>query len=131
MKNQDLFYINLAEQIAQASYCERMKVGALIVKDGNIISFGYNGTPKGFDNVCEIDNITKREVLHAESNAITKCARSTSSSEDATLYTTVAPCFECSKLILQSGIIRLVYKDEYRDTSGITMLKQLIDVKRI
>lgn len=132
MKDKDNFYIGLAEKIAEASYCERLKVGSLIVKDDNIISFGYNGTPKGFDNICEnVLGETKKETLHAESNAITKCAKYTGSSKGATLYTTVASCFECAKLILQAGIIRVVYRDEYRDMSGISFLKTIIDVKRV
>src|SRR5690242_14003254 len=117
MQNEDRFYMSLALTIAESSRAKRLKVGALLVKDGNIISFGFNGTPKGFDNVCEINGKTKPEVLHAESNAITKCAKSTMSSEGATLYTTDSPCFECAKLIIQSGIVRVVYEREFRDNS--------------
>ena len=107
--------MRMAEELAQLSYAQRKKVGCLVVKDTQIISEGYNGTPKGFDNSCEYVNYvdemyTKEEVLHAESNAITKLARSTNSSSGATLYCTLAPCFQCAKLIIQSGIERVVYK---------------------
>ena len=111
----DQTYMRMAEELAQLSYAQRKKVGCLVVKDTQIISEGYNGTPKGFDNSCEYVNYvdemyTKEEVLHAESNAITKLARSTNSSSGATLYCTLAPCFQCAKLIIQSGIERVVYK---------------------
>ena len=110
---------------AENSYCERRKVGALLVKDKMIISDGYNGTPAGFENVCEDENgITKPYVLHAEANAITKVARSNNSSEGATLYVTASPCIECAKLIIQSGIKRVVYRDLYRITSGIDLLRR-------
>ena len=122
MHNEDQFYMGLAFEIAKSSRAERLKVGAILVKDGNIISFGYNGTPKGFDNACEIDGYTKPEVLHAESNAITKCAKSTMSSDGATLYTTDSPCFECVKLIIQSGIKKVVYARSFRDLSGLQIL---------
>lgn len=118
------FYLSIATEISKASYCTRSKVGAIIVKDDNIISFGYNGTPSGFENVCEIDNETKPEVLHAESNAITKCAKSFYSSKDATMYCTLSPCFECAKLIIQSGIAKVYYLKNYRDLSGIELLKK-------
>jgi dCMP deaminase len=124
MQNKDQFFIKLAEHISSASYCNKLKVGAVLVKDGNIISFGYNGTPIGFDNTCELNGITKQEVLHAESNAITKCAKSTYSSEGATLYLTHSPCLECSKLIIQAGIIRIVYKHEYRLLDGVNLLNK-------
>ena len=126
-KKLDQTYMKMAEELSQLSYANRKKVGCLIVKDTQIISEGYNGTPKGFSNECEYRNYvdeeyTKPEVLHAESNAITKIARSTNSSDGATLYVTLAPCFECSKLIIQSGIKRVMYKDTYRD-HGIDLLK--------
>jgi dCMP deaminase len=120
-----IFYLDIAKQISQASYCKRNKVGALIVKDDNIISFGFNGTIKGFDNVCEDEqNNTTPYVLHAESNAITKCAKSNYSSIDACLYTTTSPCIECAKLIIQSGIKEVYYIYEYRDNKGINLLKK-------
>lgn len=110
---------------AENSYCERRKVGALLVKDKMIISDGYNGTPSGFENVCEDDNNkTKPYVLHAEANAITKVARSNNSSEGATLYVTASPCIECAKLIIQSGIKRVVYSELYHMTDGIDLLKR-------
>jgi dCMP deaminase len=124
MQNKDLFYLNLAKQISTASYCKRKKVGALLVKDNNIISFGYNGTITGFDNTCECNNVTKPEVLHAESNAITKCAKSSLSSAGATLYLTLSPCYECSKLIIQAGISEVKYIENYSDLSGIDLLKK-------
>ena len=108
---------------AENSYCERRKVGALIVKDKMIISDGYNGTPSGFENVCENeDGFTKPYVLHAEANAITKIARSNNNSNGATMYVTASPCIECAKLIIQSGIKRVVYGEKYRLTDGIDLL---------
>jgi dCMP deaminase len=143
-------YMNIAEEISQLSYAERKKVGCILVKDGTIISHGYNGTPYGFENDCEeyeeryyendigaellqdygyelIDGVarklvTKREVLHAESNAISKVAKSSNSSEDADLYVTLSPCFECAKLIIQSGIKRVFYREEYRQKDGLDLL---------
>ena len=109
---------------SENSSCERKKVGAIIVKDKMIISDGYNGMPSGFPNDCEIDGETKPEVLHAEANAITKLARSHNSSEGATLYVTMQPCMECSKLIIQSGIKRVVYVESYRDARGLILLEQ-------
>ncbi len=110
---------------AQNSYCQRRKVGALIVKGRMIISDGYNGTPSGFENVCEDENnLTKPYVLHAEANAITKVAKSNNSSEDSTLYVTTSPCMECSKLIIQSGIKRVVYCDRYHNTDGLDLLRR-------
>ena len=107
------------------SYCTRRQVGALIVKDRMIISDGYNGTPSGFENVCEDENgITKPYVLHAEANAVTKVAKSSNSSDGATLYVTASPCIECAKLIIQAGIKRVVYHDEYRITDGIDLLRR-------
>ncbi|MGL5317906.1 MAG: deoxycytidylate deaminase [Bacteroidales bacterium] len=119
-------YLRMARIWSENSYCQRRKVGALIVKDKMIISDGYNGTPCGFDNICEDDTTGKTFpfVLHAEANAITKIARSNNSSQGATLYVTAAPCIECAKLIIQAGIIRVVYGEEYRLTDGIDLLKQ-------
>jgi dCMP deaminase len=125
MKNQDKIYMSLAETLSAASHCIRAKVGCVIVKDDTIISFGYNGTPSGFDNKCEDDsNKTNRLTLHAESNAIMKCARHGISCNDAILYITLMPCFDCSKLIIQSGIKTVYYKYLYRDHSGVELLKQ-------
>ena len=121
----DLRYLRMARIWAANSYCERRKVGALIVKDKMIISDGYNGTPAGFENVCEDENhLTKPYVLHAEANAITKIARSGNNSEGATLYVTDAPCIECSKLIIQSGIKKVFYARQYRLTDGIDLLQR-------
>jgi dCMP deaminase len=142
--------MNIAEEISQLSYAERKKVGCILVKDGTIISHGYNGTPYGFENDCEeyeeryYENdvgaemlqdygyvlangiarklVTKREVLHAESNAISKVAKSSNSSEDADLYVTLSPCFECAKLIIQSGIKRVFYREEYIQKDGLDLL---------
>lgn len=121
----DYRYIRMARIWSENSYCKRRKVGALVVKDKMIISDGYNGTPSGFENVCEDDNnLTKPYVLHAEANAITKLARSNNNSEGATLYVTAAPCLECSKLIIQAGIKRVVYGEEYRLHDGIDLLRR-------
>ena len=118
-------YLRMAEIWAENSYCKRRQVGAILVKDKMIISDGYNGTPSGFENVCEAANgITFPYVLHAEANAITKVARSNNSSEGATLYVTTSPCIECSKLIIQSGIRRIVFRELYRITDGIKLLEQ-------
>ncbi|HBH21590.1 MAG TPA: CMP deaminase [Rikenellaceae bacterium] len=118
-------YMQMAEIWAKNSYCKRRQVGALIVKDRMIISDGYNGTPSGFENVCEDENgVTKPYVLHAEANAISKVAKSGNSSEGSTLYVTASPCIECAKLIIQAGITRVVYKDEYRLTDGVDLLKR-------
>ena len=117
-------YLKMAREWAKLSYCHRKQVGALIVKDRMIISDGYNGTPSGFENQCEDENgKTHWYVLHAEANAILKLAGSTQSAKDATLYLTLSPCKECSKLVLQSGISRLVYLQEYSDDDGISFLK--------
>ena len=132
MEKFDHSYLEMAEIWAQNSYCKRSKVGALLVKDRMIISDGYNGTPSGFENVCEEDGVTKPYVLHAEANAITKVAKSGNSSEGATLYVTASPCLECSKLIIQSGIKRVVYRDEYRLTDGIDLLRRAgIEVEKV
>lgn len=120
----DLRYLQMAGIWAENSYCKRRKVGALIVKDQMIISDGYNGTPSGFENICEDENDkTKPYVLHAEANAITKVAKSSNSSQGATLYVTSSPCMECSKLIIQSGIKRVVFRDAYRLQDGIELLR--------
>ena len=123
MEKFDHSYLEMAQIWAQNSYCKRRQVGALIVKDRMIISDGYNGTPSGFENICEDENgVTKPYVLHAEANAITKVAKSGNSSLGATLYVTASPCLECSKLIIQSGIKRVVYRDLYRLHDGIDLL---------
>ena len=126
-------YLEMAEIWAQNSYCKRRKVGALLVKDRTIISDGYNGTPSGFENICEDENgVTKPYVLHAEANAITKVAKSGNSSEGATLFVTASPCAECAKLIIQAGIKRVVYRDAYRLTDGIDLLARAgIEVEQI
>lgn len=158
----EIIYMQVAYQFAKLSYAERRKVGCVIVKDKQVISFGYNGTPHGFDNECEchvkmdpeagawldIETIeeewplentegrykltTKREVLHAESNAIMKVAKSTMSCESADLYTTTCPCFDCAKLIIQAGIKKVYYTEDYRDMSGVELLKTAgIDVEQV
>ena len=126
-------YLKMARIWAENSYCKRRQVGALIVKDKMIISDGYNGTPSGFENVCEDENnVTKPYVLHAEANAITKIARSGNNSDGATLYVTAAPCIECAKLIIQAGISRVIYSEEYRIEDGINLLRRAgIEVKYI
>ena len=127
----DKRYMRMAFIWAANSYCRRRQVGAILVKDKMIISDGYNGTPSGFENVCEDENdITKPYVLHAEANAITKVARSNNSSEGATLYVTSSPCIECAKLIIQSGIKRVVYADSYRLSDGIELLKR-VDIELV
>lgn len=121
----DKHYLEMAAIWAKNSYCKRRQVGALLVKDKMIISDGFNGTPAGFENQCEDENdVTKPYVLHAEANAITKVAKSGNSSEGATLYITTSPCIECAKLIIQSGIERVVYSEEYRRSEGIELLKR-------
>ena len=121
----DRRYLRMARIWSENSYCERRQVGALIVRDKMIISDGYNGTPSGFPNVCESsEGVTLPYVLHAEANAITKVARSNNSSEGSTLYVTASPCMECSKLIIQSGIKRVVFSELYRITDGLELLKQ-------
>ena len=125
IKKYDIAYLKMAETWGKLSYCKRRQVGAIIVKNRMIISDGYNGTPTGFENVCEDeDNYTKWYVLHAEANAILKVARSTQSCDGATLYVTLSPCRECSKLIHQSGISRVVYSEAYKDLSGVEFLKK-------
>lgn len=121
----DRRYLRMAAIWAENSYCQRRKVGAIIVKDSMIISDGFNGTPSGFENICEDEyGATKPYVLHAEANAITKVARSNNSSDGATLYITASPCVECSKLIIQAGIKRVVYNELYRITDGIDLLRR-------
>ncbi|MEY1638932.1 deoxycytidylate deaminase [Tenuifilum osseticum] len=129
----DRRYMQMAKIWAKNSYCKRRQVGALIVKERMIISDGYNGTPSGFENICEDETgKTKPYVLHAEANAITKVAKSSNSSEGATLYVTSSPCMECSKLIIQAGIRRVVYCDEYHNLDGIELLKRAgIEVVKI
>lgn len=134
-------YMQTAYQFAKLSYAERRRVGCVIVKDQQIISFGYNGMPYSFDNTCEdtyLDqngcncSTTKKEVLHAESNAITKVAKSTMSCSGAELYTTTCPCFECAKLIIQAGITKVYYSEDYRDMSGVELLKKAnVEVKEV
>jgi dCMP deaminase len=126
-------YMEMAAVWATNSYCKRRQVGALLVKDRMIISDGYNGTPSGFENICEDENgVTKPYVLHAEANAISKIAKSGNSALDATLYVTASPCLECAKLIIQSGIRRVVYRDEYRLTDGIDLLRRAgIEVEKL
>ena len=132
MEKFDHSYLEMAEIWAQNSYCKRRKVGALLVKDRMIISDGYNGTPSGFENVCEEDGVTKPYVLHAEANAITKVAKSSNSSDGATLYITDSPCMECAKLIIQAGIRRVVYAREYRIVDGVDLLRRAgIEVEKI
>ncbi len=121
----DSRYLRMAKIWAENSYCRRRRVGAIIVKDSMIISDGFNGTPSGFENVCEDENgSTKAYVLHAEANAITKVARSNNSSDGATLYVTASPCIECAKLIIQSGIKRVVFDEMYRLCDGIDLLRR-------
>ena len=133
MEKFDRRYLEMAEVWSHNSYCKRRQVGALIVKDRMIISDGYNGTPSGFENICEDeDGVTKPYVLHAEANAITKVAKSGNSSLGATLYVTASPCLECSKLIIQSGIRRVVYRDLYRLHDGIDLLQRAgIEVEQV
>lgn len=125
LKNFDKRYLRMARVWAENSYCQRRQVGALIVKNKSIISDGYNGTPSGFTNICEDENnVTFSYVLHAEANAISKLARSSNNSDGSTLYVTASPCLECAKLIIQAGIKRVVYGENYRITDGIELLKK-------
>lgn len=121
----DKCYLDIAKNISNMSYAKRRKVGAVLVKNSSIIGYGYNGMPAGMPNSCEISGTTRKEVLHAETNAITKIAKSNESTNGATLYVTLSPCFECSKLISQSGIKRVCYIEEYRNTEGLEYLKSL------
>jgi dCMP deaminase len=129
----DRAYLRMAKEWAKLSHCKRKQVGSLIVKNNTIVSDGYNGTPSGFTNACEDEHgNTHWYVLHAEANAILKVAKSTQNAEGATLYVTLSPCKECSKLIIQAGIKRVVFLDQYKDDSGIQFLKEFgIDVKHI
>ena len=120
----DLRYLRMARIWAENSYCKRRQVGALVVKDKMIISDGYNGTPSGFEYICEENDITKPYVLHAEANAITKLARSSNNSDGSTLYVTASPCIECAKLIIQAGIKRVVYAEKYRLNDGIQLMER-------
>lgn len=123
--NLDCRYLRMAQIWAENSYCKRRQVGALVVKDKMIISDGYNGTPSGFDNVCEDEtNTTYPYVLHAEANAITKLARSSNNSDGATLYVNASPCIECAKLIIQAGIKRVIYGEEYRLSDGLDLMRK-------
>ncbi len=133
MEKFDKAYLEMAAVWARNSYCRRRQVGALLVKDRMIISDGYNGTPSGFENVCEDETgATKPYVLHAEANAITKVAKSGNSSAGATLYVTASPCVECAKLIIQAGIRRVVYKDSYRLADGVELLERAgIEVEQV
>jgi len=130
MSKFDKVFIDITKCISSLSYCNRRKVGALLVKDGNIISFGYNGTPSGMDNCCEEDNVTVSHVIHAEINAIVKAAKSGYSVDGSTLYLTLSPCIDCAKLILQSGVKRLVYIEDYRYNHGLVLLKKFINVEK-
>jgi len=127
-KQLDQVYINIAKEISTLSKCERAKVGAILVKDGNIISMSYNGTPAGMNNCCERNGLTVLEVIHAEVGAILKAARSGYAVGGAELYLTLSPCVDCAKLILQSGIKRVIYLQEYRKTDGVEFLKKFIDI---
>lgn len=130
MNKLDTVFINIAKETSTLSHCVRSKVGAVLVKDGNIISFGYNGTPSGMDNTCEKDDITLPHVIHAEVNAVLKAAKTGNSVDGSTLYLTLSPCLDCSKLILQSGIKRVVYLNAYRNLEGVTFLKKFIQVEQ-
>ena len=120
--NLDESYMNIAKEIAKRSYAKRLKVGAVLVKNNRIISDGYNGMPYGFPNTCETDGCTNKEVLHAESNAITKIAKSNYSSDGSTLYVTTSPCIDCAKLIIQSGIVSVYFENLYRKTDGLDLM---------
>ena len=126
----DEVFINIAKEIGTLSHCTRSKVGAVLVKDGNVISFGYNGTPAGMDNGCEENNFTKDEVIHAEMNAILKAAKSGNAVDGSTLYLSLSPCQNCCKLIIQSGIKRVVYLESYRDLKPIEFLSKFIQVEK-
>lgn len=126
----DKVFINIAKEVGTLSHCTRSKVGAVLVKDGNVISFGYNGTPAGMDNGCEENNVTKEEVIHAEMNAILKAAKTGNSVDGSTLYLSLSPCQNCCKLIIQSGIKRVVYLEAYRDLKPIEFLSKFIQVEK-
>ena len=123
-KRYEQLYLDIASRLSEMSHCERNKVGCILVRDGRILSMGWNGMPSGFPNVCETQGQTKQEVIHAEENAIAKIACSTDSSVGATLYTTLAPCIECAKLIIQSKVGEVVYNNRYRFDSGVSLLEQ-------
>lgn len=128
----DKSFMDMAVVVADNSKCIRAKVGAVIVKEGNVIAIGYNGTPKGWPNDCEEDGITKKEVLHAESNAIAKCAASDSNATDSTMYVTHSPCIDCAKMIIQSGIKRVCYRQKYNTLDGVGLLiRHGIDTEQI
>lgn len=128
----DNLFMDIAHRVALMSHDTDTKVGALIVKDGNILSMGYNGMPSGMSNTCKHESgATKKEVIHAEANAICKLARSTGTSEGATIYCTLSPCIECAKLILQSGITRVVFADSYKDDAGKLLLVQSLKIDRV
>lgn len=129
-KKLDEVYTNVAKQISTLSHCVRSKVGAVLVKEGNIIAFGYNGTPSGMDNCCEKEDVTLPHVIHAEVNAILKAAKTGAAVEGSTLYLTLSPCLDCSKLILQAGVKRVVYLETYRHLDGPNFLKQFIEVEK-
>ncbi len=126
----DSVFIDIAKSVGTLSHCTRFKVGAVLVKEGNIISFGYNGTPAGMDNDCEKDNVTLPHTIHGEVNAILKAAKNGNSVNDSTIYLSLSPCLDCSKLILQSGIKRVVYLTAYRNLEGVDFLKQFITVEQ-
>ena len=126
----DKTFINIAKEVGTLSHCTRSKVGAVLVKSGNVISFGYNGTPAGMDNCCEENNVTKDEVIHAEMNAILKAAKSGNAVDGSTLYLSLSPCQNCCKLIIQSGIKRVVYLEAYRDLKPIEFLSKFIEVEK-
>jgi len=126
----DKTFINIAKEVGTLSHCTRSKVGAVLVKDGNVISFGYNGTPAGMDNGCEENDVTKDEVIHAEMNAILKAAKSGNAVDGSTLYLSLSPCQNCCKLIIQSGIKRVVYLEGYRDLKPIEFLSKFIEVEK-
>lgn len=130
MNKLDKVFINIAKETSTLSHCVRSKVGAVLVKDGNIISFGYNGTPSGMSNNCEENDVTLPYVIHGEVNAILKAAKTGNSVDGSTLYLTLSPCLDCSKLILQSGIKRVVYLNNYRNLDGVNFLKQFIQVEQ-
>lgn len=125
----DTVFLNMSKEVATLSHCVRAKVGALLVKDGNVISFGYNGTPSGMDNCCEENDVTKPEVIHAESNCLLKAAKMGVSTQDTTMYLTLSPCKDCAKLIIQSGVKNVIYLEKFkRDNGSVDFLKQFIKV---
>ena len=125
----DTVFLNMSKEVATLSHCVRAKVGALLVNDGNVISFGYNGTPSGMDNCCEENDVTKPEVIHAESNCLLKAAKMGVSTQDTTMYLTLSPCKDCAKLIIQSGVKNVIYLEKFkRDNGSVDFLKQFIKV---